>query len=163
MVRGRCLLVVCTLCLSGCGVSRHFASKRVDRLLLFLSPTAMNFDGQPGLDGFSGTLYGYRRDQPKSVALEDGELELLLFAGVLKGRPLTEGADQPTPVQVLRYDASQLKLHEVIFPIGVAYKFSNVRWDKSALPAGDITVVARFVPASGEALWTKPATLTLPK
>lgn len=156
------VFAACALTLTGCS---HFQrSTRVDRLLLFLSPAASNSGGTRTLDGFSGTLYCYRREQVKSIPIQDGQLEFQVYGGVLSGAPTTgDSAESHTPSQVLRYDASELRDREVVFPVGVAYKFSNVRWDTAAVPAGDVTIVACFVSTSGETVRTQGATLTAPK
>ena len=159
-----CVFAVCVLILTACGNFQRSGSTRVDRLLLFLSPAATNAERTQGLTGFSGTLYCYRRDQAKSISIQDGQLEFQVYGGILNDTaPTSESSNGNTPSEVLRYDASELKSREVVFPIGVAYKFSNVRWDPSAVPAGDVTIIASFVSTSGEVVRTQPATLTAPK
>ena len=123
---------------------------RVDSIRLFTSPSALNFDNNPGGDGFSAKVYAIENGKAKPVKITEGSLEFALFETVADGEPL----------QVWKYDASVLMRHMSSTQIGVAYNF-QMRWNQVNAPKKKAAIVALYRAPEDRVVRAVPVVLSL--
>ena len=161
LARGAALLVLTT---AGCqteGPKPPKTSRRpyrigrgpIHELRLFTSPAALNFDNEPGADGFTARVYALRHSEPNPVLILEGSLEILLF----DAKP--SGASAEAPLQTWIYSGRSLRLAGGQSSLGYHYNFS-LRWDDA--PAGNqITIQARYLPENGNPVVAQPVSLAV--
>lgn len=135
------------------------APSPVDELNLLTQPTAINLDDEtPGPDGFAARIFAARNQPFALVPIESGELELLLFDGIVRRRDMAA----TEPHQTWSFTPQQLRRYEQRSALGVGYTFS-VRWDASRqFEEEDLTIIARYLPPGEGArpVYSAPVTLS---
>ena len=132
------------------------ASDQITQLHLITFPTGINMDAIPGQDGIALKVFAGNTARPKPLPVRAGELEILLFDGLLKS---SSGADSK-PLKVWRFSIAELKPHEFTSTIGVGYQLTLV-WDDAKPSKGRATVMARLVFPDERAVYSAPSPITL--
>ena len=130
--------------------------RHVDAIRLVTTPSARNFDGKPGADGFLVKLYFLSHDYPKAIPVGTGTLELCLYEGVYP--ELVPG--DTTPLKTWRHEARNLAAFSARSFIGTSYTLA-VRWDDGEPVRGDVTLVARYHTGVDRVLTASPVSHTL--
>jgi hypothetical protein len=147
-----CLLAACSSPQSASPAAK--AGPEITELNLFSAPVAVNFDGVPGPDGLSLRLYAGNPRDLKRVAIASGQVEILLFDGLVRGEALVS----TQPWQAWTYTPQQLARAAQKTSVGVSYVLTPL-W-KGAPPASkQVTCVARYLRPSGKALYSSPVIL----
>lgn len=155
------LAVTCAgalLMLGGCagGPDKAGSAVAVESLHVLSVPVAVNFDGVPGPDGFALTLFAKGPKSAKGIPLPGGVVELLMYDGLY-----FEGQSSGTkPLRVWRFTRSDLKLRAGKSAVGTGYRFT-LRWDEARPTQSRITIVARYLPASGPPVEAAPSSVTI--
>jgi hypothetical protein len=126
----------------------------IDEVHLFGLPVTVNLDGIPGADGFAVRVYANKNGDAKGATINAGILEVLMFDGIVRTDDLM--ANQPT--QSWKFGPKQLANFKDKTSLGMSYRFA-LRWQK-APTRGHITVVARYVSAKGELVYSAPSTIS---
>lgn len=164
--------VIAAMALTGCGGSASgkgdptsaprttdSPAQRVDAINLIAPPTAMNLDDKPGADGVPLTVYLFSVDESAPLSMRSGVLEFLLFGGRMGGEQLRAA----TPLRTWTFTAADLQRAQDETLIGRCYKIV-LRWGDQAPPTRSITLVARYVPAVGRAMYSSPISIgTVPQ
>lgn len=127
-------------------------------LKLLTSPTALNLDDEPGVNGFSCNVYALRRGSQRPVAIESGTLEVLLFDGVYRLREIGD----VEPRQTWSFPPDRLAESAYDSAIGVGYGFTFY-WDSSPpFEHDDVTIFARYTPPgdAGRPVYSAPVSLS---
>lgn len=165
LVLRACLVAAIIVGLAGCqspGPRRGLSPARtsgagVDAIEIYASPVAVDWDGVPGSDGLSVRAMFFRFDRSQAVAVGDGELIFMLFAG----RQAPAEVRNAQPLMSWRFDADQLRQVARQTIIGVSYNF-HLPWEgERPPPAPTVSLTARYQPPSGPPVWTAPTTLSL--
>ena len=128
----------------------------IDQINLLAVPVALNFDQAPGLDGFVVKIYAGNRGRAKPVPILSGSVEVLMYDGVVREYPKTV-----QPRRTWKYSAEELKSRLTKTSIGTGYQVAP-QWG-DAKPAGDkISVVARYTPPQGAAIYSAPSVIAVP-
>jgi len=136
------------------------AAADISELNLLTLPVALNLDGAPGADGVAIKLYAVAPGAPKPGPIRSGEVEILLFDGLLAPNSTT----LPPPARTWRFTAKQLKEWEVRAMVGTGYQLT-LRWDRFVPKGERVTVVARYALGKGRYLYSSPGVIscTAPK
>lgn len=121
-------------------------------------PVALNLDALPGADGIVLKLYADHPDHAKPVAIKEGQLDLLLYDGLLDQTTPTNQA----PLHVWSFTAKQLAKHASNTTIGTGYDFA-LPWGDNVPQQNYVTVVGRFTPRSGPVILSAPTVITVVK
>lgn len=163
--RGALLLVGLVLACWGCGQSSPVADaapaaagpRDVDVVDLAVTPTPVDFDGEVGGDGLVARVMFFQRRQAKAIALTRGQLVFSLYAGSVGPARL---AGEPA-LQTWTFDAATLRGRGRLTAVGYSYGFA-LPWRDGVMPAVTlVTLAARYEPPGGEALWSRPTTISL--
>jgi len=127
---------------------------RISEVHLFGLPITLNLDNRPGADGFAARVYAVKADRAKGVSVENGKVEVLMFDGVIS---VDEVITKP-PTQTWSYAPRELKALAEQSSLGQGYRFV-LRWNE-APKKGHITIVARYVPEKGQAVYSAPSSIT---
>ncbi len=126
----------------------------IDTLVLISAPAAVNVDGTPGPDGIAVKLFGTSESKSRTLPLENGTLEVLMFDGVINEQtPATA-----KPLHVWTHKAADLKSLATKTGIGVSYPITLL-WGKDRPTQDMITIAARFITADGRAIYSAPSTI----
>jgi len=164
-----CAVVIGMGASSGCttGTSRGDvvgaggANKRPKRpsgileLHLLTMPVALNLDGAPGPDGVAVKLFANVGNAAKPAPIRSGEIEILLFDGLLTDNNV------PTlkPAHTWTFTAKELKGFETQAMVGTGYQLT-LRWG-SFKPKNDrVTVIARHPIGDGRYLYSTPGVIS---
>lgn len=146
------------LWLAACATSPD-ASKPVQgevaQLNIMTMPVGLNFDDQPGVDGFSVKVYANDATNPKTVPINRGQIEVVIWDGSLFG--LT---NVPPALRTWTFNASQLSQHRFESGIGVGYEFSLL-WGANQPTKRLITVAARYTGPDGRLVTSQPSSVTV--
>ena len=146
---------------AGCNDARNtqgvLTVDRVDSVELRTDITALNWDSQPGPDGVRAMIRFWKvdNDVPSAVAVK-GTLAFDLYLGVVGGDSLAA----QTPFQTWTFPADQLArvrttdLGLTCYPIVLA-------WGRHVPTADRVTLVAKYVPLSGPAVYSVPSTIVM--
>lgn len=127
----------------------------VDELHLLTIPVAINADGVAGADGFAIKVYASRYDEPKPVSIASGQIEILMYDGVVRIRDLATTA----PLRTWVFANATLRDCQYRTSIGVGYQFA-LQWG-TAKPTGDhITVLARYRSRDGRIITSLPGSIS---
>jgi hypothetical protein len=148
--------VLLAFALAGCAATSGGRGGRVDEVHLFGLPVTVNMDGKPGPDGFAIRVFVTQRNQSKGSPLNNGDLEIMMFDGVLSAAEVLE----QTPLQSWKFTSRQISPNREITSLGTGYRFA-LRWD-TAPKRGYITVVARCIPPAGDPVYSSPSTIAAP-
>ena len=122
----------------------------VDSIRLFTSPAVLNFDNNPGVDGFTAKIYAINQDRPKPIKINAGEIEFMVFESTIESEPL----------QVWKFDAKRLKQHMASTQIGVVYDFRLI-WDAKKAPKGKAAILAQYRSVNGNVIKAVPVILPI--
>jgi hypothetical protein len=148
-----CSLLIALLA-GGCGTLSGPRVARINEVHLFGLPVTLNLDNRPGSDGFASRVYLVKAGRAKGVAIKNGNVEVLMFDGVVSvdevftKQPTQKWIFTPRELNSLREESS----------LGQGYRFI-LRWNEPP-KRGHITVVARYVPEKGEPVYSSPSTIT---
>jgi len=156
------LLLGGVLCVCGCrqgpqkvGAVPPQAVADVDDVLVRILPAALNWDESPGPDGLQVSVLFFRRGGALPVTVS-GTLEFLLYEGNVARRAVAV-AD---PFYTWRFSAREMKGYLVRGTVGWGYAM-RLAWGGKAPAAGTITLVARYSPPEGRALYSAPVAVAL--
>lgn len=130
--------------------------ERIDQIKIVLNPPApLNWDGQPGLDGFLVQVYFWRLDEKQAVPI-NGSVELWLYEGLYKPG---ESANHE-PFQVWAFKDPQLAtfLGKSIFGWGYAVPLA---WGTHVPTARTVTIIARHRSARGVVTTSDPVNVSM--
>ena len=127
---------------------------QVDRLGVHVERgTAINWDDKPGADGVFVRVYCYQYHQPKTVTV-NGVLEFMLFEGGLSMGTI----DKAKPFQVWKFTTDQLPAFADRSTVGWGYTM-QLAWNKNVPKTRRITLVARFISATGAETFSVPVSI----
>ena len=159
----RTILSLCLLALwvAGCASAPESASptrkQAVAHLYLFARPVAVRSENARTPDGFVVTLYATRGNNAQGVVIKSGKLEILMFDGVLKDND----PQSATPLHIWTYPAAELNKYMGKSSLGMAYHFTP-QWGQAKPTRNNITVVARYIPPQGSAIYSSASTISVP-
>ena len=124
----------------------------VDSIRLFTSPSVLNLDNKPGVDGFTAKIYALDQDMPKPIKVNKGEIEFLLYESTIDGDPL----------QIWKFDSKKLKKHMLTTQIGVVYDF-RLLWAPANVPKRKAAILAQYRSVDGKLIKAVPVVLPITK
>ena len=124
----------------------------VDSIRLFTSPSVLNLDNKPGVDGFTAKIYALDQDMPKPIKVNKGEIEFLLYESTIDGDPL----------QIWKFNSKKLKKHMLTTQIGVVYDF-RLLWDPANAPKRKAAILAQYRSVDGKLIKAVPVVLPITK
>jgi hypothetical protein len=128
----------------------------IDELNLLAVPVALNFNQDPGPDGFIVKIYANSSKSAKPVPIERGRFDLLMFDGLLNS---ADGIP-PKPLHTWSFTAKELTPFEIHSMIGNGYQLEPL-WGKDK-PSGDkISVIARYVSPKGVRVYSAPSVISV--
>lgn len=152
--RGATILTFAVSSVAGCeSISKSSRSQGVTKVILLTSPTPLNLDGRPGVDGFPVKLFAFGTSA-KPVELQSGKIELVLYDGVV-ATPLPDDIE---PLIVSSYDPDALSAAASTSSIGVGYNL-QIRWTADA----EVTLIARYVEDAERTIFSAPVSLSVPR
>jgi|GEM_PF-332518 len=129
---------------------------RVDELDLVTMPVAVNLESKLGLNGIQVKIYACDFQRPKPHAITEGTLEILMFEGLVG-----ESFDQTNRCRHLwSFPARDLLTSAVATSVGTGYLFP-LAWGNDRPRADKITVVARYLPPQGPAIYSAPSYISI--
>lgn len=131
-------------------------SDQITQLHLITFPTGINMDAIPGQDGIALKVFAANSSRAKPLPVRGGDLEILLFDGLLKSAP----GGEMKPLKVWRFSVDELKPYEFTSTIGVGYQLTLI-WDEAKPSQGRATVMARLVVSPERAVYSAPSPITL--
>jgi hypothetical protein len=135
------------------GTSRNASG--ITELNLLTLPVALNLDSAPGADGIAVKIYASANASPKPVAIRSGEIEILLFDGLLA----KDTTRMPEPSRSWKLTAKELRPWEVTAMVGTGYQLT-LRWDSFKPTQDRVTVVARMPLGEGRFLYSSPGVIS---
>ena len=129
-------------------------SPSVDNINLHTSPSAMNWDNQPGTDGIEARIYFFRVDTSQAISLNAGTLEFVMYPGRVPAEQLSEA----TPIRTWRFTARDMQRRRNKTVIGWAHQF-RLSFDDQRPNASAVTVTARLMRPNGKLLYAMPVQL----
>lgn len=127
----------------------------IDRLGVHVGATAVSWDDKPGPDGVFVRVYCYQLHQPKTVTVK-GVLEFLLYEGKLSAGTI----DKAKPFQVWKFTGKELPAHAVRSMVGWGYAM-QLAWDEKVPKTGRITLIARYISATGVKIFSAPVSISM--
>ncbi|MFM7804646.1 MAG: hypothetical protein ACKPGK_09170 [Verrucomicrobiota bacterium] len=118
-------------------------------------PVALNLDGAPGPDGVAVKLFAGVANAPKPAPIRSGEIEILLFDGLLGG----DASVMPNPARTWTFTARELKGFETQAMVGTGYQLT-LRWGDFRPKSDRVTVVARHPIGQGRYLYSTPGVIS---
>jgi hypothetical protein len=158
-----CLLAA-TAALAGCqngGMSSLFSGQpggvtKIDRVQFILTPPApVNWDSEPGLDGFLARVYCWRMDEKLAVPV-DGTLEMVLYEGRLSAGELA--GKEPFQTWTLKDSQLEACLGKSLFGWGYSLELG---WGKHVPTAATVTLIARHRSARGVVTASEPMNVAM--
>lgn len=141
---------------SGTGM-RGRGSQRSSGILelhLLTMPVALNLDGAAGPDGVAVKLFANVGNAAKPGQIRSGEIEILLFDGLLTGN----NAPLPQPAHTWTFTAKDLKSYETQAMVGTGYQLT-LRWGGFKPKNDRVTVIARHPIGDGRYLYSTPGVI----
>jgi hypothetical protein len=122
---------------TGSTQKRSHRSSGIVELHLLTMPVALNLDGVPGPDGVAVKLFANVGNATKPAAIRSGEIEIVLFDGLLDGNsnPL------PKPAHIWTFTAKELKEFETQAMVGTGYQLT-LRWGSFKPKSDRVSVIA---------------------
>jgi len=118
-------------------------------------PIALNLDSLPGPDSVAVKIYAGNLREAKPVPITSGVIELLMFDGVLRNSNST-----PRALHTSTITADQLKRYQFNASNVIDYELTaSSTTNKPA--AAKATLISRYVPESGPAVYSAPSTISL--
>jgi hypothetical protein len=133
------------------------ASSRVDEINLVALPVPVNLEAMPGIDGIVLKIYPVSDKHPRTQPIHSGVLDVIMWDGLVRGT-----AEEVSRCRhIWTFSAQELQGYAFTTTVGTGY-FFQLGWGKDK-PQGDkITVVARYQPAKGQALYSAPSYIPIP-
>lgn len=150
-----CIFALILACAAGCasGGARLGGGGQPQEIHLYGVPVTLNLDGVPGPDGFSVRVYASRSDRAKGIKVASGAIEILMFDGV------TRELNETNVMKSWRFSPTELPAHEMETSLGHGYRFV-LRWEDKKPARENITVLARYLPKSGPAVYSAPSSIS---
>jgi hypothetical protein len=148
--------LICSLffgAMLGCATMSGGGGENAQALHLFGMPATVNLDGKAGPDGFGVRIYANRPGDAKGAAIKRGAVEVLMFDGVVTAEEIAA----KEPLQTWKFTPRQLEDLSEKSALGEGYRLT-LRWTQ-APQRGHITVIARYLPTKGEAIYSSPSTI----
>jgi hypothetical protein len=139
---------------AGSTQKRSHRSSGIVELHLLTMPVALNLDGVPGPDGVAVKLFANVGNATKPAAIRSGEIEIVLFDGLLDGNsnPL------PKPAHIWTFTAKELKEFETQAMVGTGYQLT-LRWGAFKPKSDRVSVIARHPIGEGRYLYSTPGVI----
>jgi len=128
----------------------------LEALYMLTTPFAVNLDGIPGPDGIAIKIYASGQNQTRSLPIESGALEVLLYDGLVAD----VGALETAPLRTWKFTADQLKPYEIQSAIGANYQLA-LPWGDKKPQKSRVTVVARYVTPKNTFIYSAPSTIAV--
>lgn len=146
--------------LAGCStdggsVGAGRSASGITELNLLTLPVALNLDSAPGADGIAVKIYASANGSPKPVPIRSGEIEILLFDGLLA----KDTTRMPEPARSWKLTAKELRPWETTAMVGTGYQLT-LRWDSFKPVQDRVTVVARMPLGEGRYLYSSPGVIS---
>ncbi len=146
--------------LAGCqlpGLSDESApAGHVDRVQLFVLPTAINMDAVPGPGGISITIYFFRLSQApdgkvlnKTVAVS-GDVDVMMFDGQLRASDMANAK----PRHVWHFAPGEIGPYLSHSALGYHYAMS-LPWGKDEPQATMVTAIVRYSPPNEQPMYSE--------
>ena len=120
-------------------------------------PVPINLESLPGIDGVVVKVYAVNYKYPRTQTIPTGVLEVLMYDGLVRGA--ANETNQARHIWI--FPAEELPGYAITTTIGTGYSF-RLAWGKDH-PRGDkISVVARYRPPEGAAVYSSPSYLAIP-
>lgn len=142
-------------CAGGPKAAKPFAGGPIAEVHVITAPVGLNLDQIPGVDGFSMKLYANNASNPKTVAIESGAIDILMYQGTFYGR-----TNPPEPAKVWHFEAAELKRQQIETSLGVGYDFVLL-WGTNRPTQRLITVQAKYSDPQGRAVFSPPSSVTV--
>ena len=126
-------------------------SSGILELHLLTMPVALNLDGAPGPDGVAVKLFANVGNAAKPAPIRSGEVEILLFDGLLNGN----NAPLPRPAHAWTFTAKELRSFETQAMVGTGYQIT-LRWGTFQPKNDRVTIIARHPIGDGRYLYSTP-------
>lgn len=133
---------------------RSQRSSGILELHLLTMPVALNLDGAPGPDGIAIKLFANVGNAAKPAPIRSGEIEILLFDGLLTGN----NGPLPQPAHTWTFTAKELKEFETQAMVGTGYQLT-LRWGGFKPKNDRVTIVARHPIGEGRYLYSTPGVI----
>jgi hypothetical protein len=128
---------------------------RVDRLDLYSSPMALNWDDRPGADGVGAQVYFWRAGEELPVTA-GGTLELAIYEGNVP--PADLGGKKA--LRTWRFGGEELVAYCARNIIGWHYAMP-LGWGEDVPRSDMVTLIARYRGADGRLLQSRPTTIPM--
>lgn len=138
----------------GAGSARTQRASGIQELHLLTMPVALNLDGAPGPDGVAVKLFANVGNATKPAPIRSGEIEILLFDGLLGTNP----SPMPRPARTWTYTARELRGFETQAMVGTGYQLT-LRWGDFRPRSDRVTVIARHPLGEGRYLYSTPGVI----
>jgi hypothetical protein len=151
------LLLGLTLAPLGCTTTGPGSKPRVDELNLVAMPVAVGVGSRANNDGIALKVYAVDNELPKTQPIRSGNLDFLLFDGLQR-----EGFSETNrALRVWSFRPAELAGRVFTSTVGTWY-FFTLSWGQDRPQANTITVIARYRPPQGPALYSAPCFIELP-
>lgn len=128
----------------------------IDRLdLHVLSLSAVNWDDRPGADGVRLRLYCWQYRQSLPVMVK-GTMEVMVFEGRLSSATV----DKAKPFHSWKLTAEDLSTSAGRSMVGWCYVM-QLAWDKNVPKTSNITLLARYISATGVQTFSAPVSIPM--
>jgi hypothetical protein len=132
-------------------------SSRLDEINLVALPVPINLESLPGIDGIVVKIYGVNYKHPRTQPIDSGTLEILMYDGLVRG-----SADETNQCRhIWTFTAQELQAYAFTTTVGTGY-FFRLGWGKDKPQRDKITVVARYQPRQGQAVYCAPSYIAIP-
>jgi len=129
--------------------------EQVDAIEIMFMPAGINLDNVPGPDALRVRTRLYQLSQAQPVTVS-GTLEFLLF----EGDDGTSRPGQTEPFHVWTFPPEQLRNYLTRTMVGWAYAM-ELGWGPKKPKTDVVTLMARYTPPEGEAVYSKPQIIPL--
>jgi hypothetical protein len=136
------------------GLGKTPRASGIQELHLLTMPVALNLDGSPGPDGVAVKLFANVGSAAKPAPIRSGEIEILLFDGLLSGG----SAVLPQPSHAWRFTAAELRGFETQAMVGTGYQLT-LRWGAFRPKNDRVTLIARHPVGEGRYLYSTPGVI----
>lgn len=123
-------------------------------LHLLTMPVALNLDGAPGPDGVAVKLFANVGNSAKPAPIRSGEIEILLFDGLLSDN----NVPMLKPAHTWTFTAKELKGFETQAMVGTGYQLT-LRWGSFKPKSDRLSVIARHPIGDGRYLYSTPGVI----
>jgi hypothetical protein len=133
------------------------SAARIDELNLVTMPVVVNLESKLGVNGVQVKIYAVDFKRPKTQAIREGTLEILMFDGLVG-----ESFDQTNRCRHLwSFPALDLPSYAATTTVGTGYLFP-LPWGKDRPRADKMTLIARYLPTQGPAIYSAPSYIAIP-